>query len=391
MAKFYPIRPNISSLMTSGHSRRGFLATTAGAAAAGLAGCLGDDDGITIEETIGHGEYETDVTIEDPDELFAYAVQTGWSNWDAVMEAFEDEYGVSLHDDQRTSGEALTHARANRDDPQYSIFNGGYSFAIEAMQDDLTTDYQPAGWDQVPDALKTDNNHATATRAMTVAVNYRKDIYEERGLDEPESWEDLKHPDIAQDFAVNTPHAAAGLASLMSINHAYGGDLNNVDPVIEYLEDMAEHGAEHRRNLTREFTAGEVSTYVEYDFGGLGVKYNDDDLAEDQVGVMIPQGPDGGEGAMNVPYGFALLNNARQTDLGKLFMDFVLSLDVQEMFFDGFVRPIRADELDAPEEFPDQSQYDAAEFALDQVDYVEAQEDLIDELVDRSPMPGAEG
>lgn len=380
--------------MRSERSRRAFLTATAGAATVGLAGCLGDDDDAEDAETftVGYGDDEEEISSADfPDELFAYAVQTGWSNWDDVMDAFEDEYGVMLHDDQQTSGEALDHARANRENPQYSVFNGGYSFVVEAMQDDITTGYKPNGWDAVPDELKDDDGRAVTTRAMTVAVTYRKDILEERGVDEPETWEDLKQPEIAQDFAINTPHAAAGLAALMSINHAYGGDLENVDPVIDYLDELADHGAEHRRNLTREFTAGEVSTYAEYDFGGLGVKYDEDDLDEDQVGVMIPAGPDGGEGAMNVPYGFGLINDAPNPEAAKLFMDFVLSLDVQEMFFDGFVRPIRADELEMPDEFPEQDQYEAAEFALDQEDYVEAQEDLIEELIDRSPLPGAEG
>ncbi len=72
---------------------------------------------------------------------------------------------------------------------------------------------------------------------------------------------------------------------------------------------------------------------------------------------------------MNVPYGFGLLEGAPNPDTAKLFMDFVLSLEGQELFFDAYVRPIRADELDQPEEFPDQSEYDEAEFALDQLNW----------------------
>jgi len=73
-----------------------------------------------------------------------------------------------------------------------------------------------------------------------------------------------------------------------------------------------------------------------------------------------------------------------------LFMDFVLSPEVQQLFFDGFVRPIRADELDAPEEFPPNEQYDAATFEIDQVELLEKQEDLVAEIIDRSPLPGVE-
>ena len=325
-----------------------------------------------------------------PEELFIYAVQTGWSNWDAVMEAFDDEFGLPLHDDQRTSGEALSDIRANVGNQDYSAYNGFYPVGLEAWEEGFTTDYKPAGWDQVPDAFKTDDGHVTATRQMTVAINYRRDIYDKCGIDEPGTWEDLKDPDIAQDLAINVPGAGAGLNAMLSINHAYGGDLDNLDPLFDYLGDLAENGAEHRRNLDQQFTAGEISTYIEFDFGGLSTKFNDDDIPEEDVGVVIPQAPGGGEGAVTAPYGYAMLEDAPNPDAAKLFMDFVLSLEVQELFFEGFVRPIRADELDAPDEFPPDEQYDAATFGIDQVELLGKQSDIVEEILDRSPLPNVE-
>ena len=391
-------------------SRRNFLLAGSGAATAGIAGCLGngDENGTAGDGTengddagdgngsgrsweVGHEEYRTTVTEADlPEELFIYAVQTGWSNWDAVMAAFEDEYGVPLHDDQRTSGEALSNIRTNAGNQDYSAYNGFYPTGLQAWDDGFTTDYKPDGWDRVPDDFKTDDGHVTATRQMTIAINYRADVYEDRGLDAPETWEDLKQPEIAQDLAINVPGAGAGLNAMLSINHAYGGDLDDLDPLFDYLEEIGEHGARHQRNLDRQFTAGEISTYAEFDFGGLSTKYNSDDIPEEDVGVVIPQGPGGGEGAVAAPYGFALLDNAPNPEAGKLFMDFVLSLDVQQLFFDGFVRPIRADELEAPDEFPPASQYEAATFEIDQVELLEKQEDIVSEIIDRSPLPGVE-
>lgn len=408
-------------------SRRKFLLANGAAASAALAGCIGgdgdegstenSDDGSensgtnddsngddsnsdgsegsndSSEQTyqVGHGEYQTTISESDlPDELFIYAVQTGWSNWDAVMAEFEEQYGVSLFDDQRTSGEALSNIRANAGNPDYSAYNGFYPVGLQAWEDGFTTDYRPAGWDKVPDDFKTEDSNVTATRQMTVAINYRKDIYEERGLDEPETWEDLKNPDIAQDMAINVPGAGAGMNAMLSINHAYGGDLGNLDPLFDYLEEIGQHGARHQRNLDRQFTAGEISTYAEFDFGGLSTKYNDDEIPEEDVGVVIPKGPEGGEGAVAAPYGYAMLEDAPNPEACKLFMDFVLSPEIQQLFFDGFVRPIRADELDAPEEFPPNEQYDAATFEVDQVKLLEKQEDLVAEIIDRSPLPGVE-
>lgn len=380
-------------------SRRQLLLTGGAAASATLAGCVGGDDGgdggngdgqaETYE--VGHGEYQTTISEADlPSELFVYAVQTGWSNWDAVMAEFEAQYGVSLFDDQRTSGEALSNIRANAGNQDYSAYNGFYPTGLQAWNDGFTTDYKPAGYDQVPDDFKTDDGHVTATRQMTIAINYRKDIYDERGVEEPETWEDLKQPEIAQDLAINVPGAGAGLNAMLSINYAYGGDLDNLDPLFDYLAEIGESGARHQRNLDRQFTAGEVSTYAEYDFGGLSTKYNDDEIPEEDVGVVIPQAPGGGEGAIAAPYGYAMLEGAPNPEAVKLFMDFVLSPEIQQLFFDGFVRPIRASELDAPEEFPSSETYEAASFEINQVELLEKQEDIVAEIINRSPLPGVE-
>lgn len=396
----------------SAHSRRRFVLGTVATATGAIAGCVGGDGGdgngngngngnggatagtsADVETfDVGYGEYETTVSEDDfpDDRLFVYAVQTGWSNWGAVMEAFEDEYGIELNDSQGSSGEALEDARANAQNPQYSAFNGGYSFAIEAMNDGLTTDYKPNGWEEVPDDLKTDNGHCTATRRMTTAVAYRKDVYDERGLSEPETWDDLKHPDIAQDLAFTPPHTANGLASALSVNSAYGGDMEDLDPLIDYHEEIASEGADFRRNIEGDFTSGEISTVVEYDYSALNLKYNIDEVSEEQVGVAILPGPNGEAGAMNVPYGYAQLAGAPNPDAVKLFMDFVLEPETQELFFDAFVRPIRASELDAPDEFPEQSAYDAAQFTVDQEELVTNQESVIEEISDRTPLQGAQ-
>jgi putative spermidine/putrescine transport system substrate-binding protein len=399
-------------------SRRAFLLANGVAASVALSGCLGgsdgdDDDGSTNGDDgsngndnsgdggatsdsadtyeVGYGEYQTTVSEDDfpDDKLFVYAVQTGWSNWGAVMDAFQERYGIELNDSQGSSGEALQNARANAQNPQYSAFNGGYSFAIQAMNDGLTTDYKPKGWDAVPDNLKTDNGHCTATRRMTTAVTYRPDVYEERGVSPPETWEDLKDPRIAQDLAFTPPTTANGVASALSVNNAYGGSVDNLDPLIQYHEDIAEHGADFRRNIEGDMTSGEISTVVEFDYSGLNLKYNNDALGEDQVDVALLTGPDGEAGALSNPYGYAMLNGAPNPEAVKLFMDFVLEPETQSLFFDAFVRPIRASELDAPEEFPDQSTYADAQFNVDTSVLVENQASIQEEIRNRSPLPGA--
>ncbi len=374
------------------HSRRKFLLGTGAAATAGIAGCSGDGgsgstggsgDGGSGGQTfeVGFGDYQTEVSASNfPETLYVYAVQTGWSNWGALMSSFEEQYDVALNDDQRSSGEALSDLRSNAQSPTHSAYNGGYTFGILAMNDDLTTGYKPANWDKVPDQLKTDNGHMTATRRMTTTVTYRADIYEEEGIEPPETWEDLKRDEIAANTQIQPPQAAVGLAGALSINNAYGGSLDDVQPVIDYYSEMQDKGAVFAGNVEQKFTAGEITTFVEYDYTGLDLKYNADSLDEDQVGVSLLTGPNGEAGAFNQPYGYGMLQGAPNPDACKLFMDYVLSLEGQRQFLDAYVRPIRASEMELPDEFPDQSRYDETQFQVDYTRLVENQEQIINDI-----------
>ena len=372
-------------------TRRNVLSGSAAALGASMAGCMdsssdgdggGEGDGETYE--VGHGDSQTTVNSanfpKDGEKLYVYAVQSGWMNWPSVMEAFKQQHGVELNDDDRSSGEALQDARSHADNPTHSAFNGGYSYAIQAMNDDLTRAYKPANWDKVPDDAKTENGHCTGTRKVTTALTYRKDIYEERGLDEPETWEDLLQPEIMQDLALQTPQAAVGLAAALSVNNARGGSLDDVQPVIDYFNEIQEGGAEFTDNFLAQFTRGEYASFIRYDYSGLDLKYNNDDLAEEDVGVALLSGENGNKGAFNALYGYAMLANAPNPDAVKLFMDYVLSLEGQQHFLDAYARPIRASELDMPDEFPPQSRYDETEFTVGQTELNEKQEGIIQDI-----------
>jgi len=365
--------------------RRSLLKGAGATLVASTAGCIGGGSTSDPDETqtydVGFEDYQKSVKSSSfPEKLFVYAVQTGWSNWGEIMTAFEEQYGVALNDDQRSSGEALSDAKSNAQDPTHSAMNGGYTFGVVARNDGLTQAYKPANYDKVPDSLKTDDGHVTATRRMTTTVTYRKDIYEENGWEPPSTWEDLRREEIASKMQFQPPNAAVGLAGALSINNAYGGSLDDVQPVIDYYKEMKDMGAVFAGNVEQKFSKGEITTFVEYDYTGLDLKYNADSIAEEKVGVSLLTGPDGEKGAFNQPYGYAMLKGAPNPEACKLFMDYVLSLEGQRKFINAFVRPIRASELDLPEEFPAQDEYDRTQFQVDYGKLVESQEDIINEI-----------
>ncbi|GAA0297772.1 ABC transporter substrate-binding protein [Halarchaeum salinum] len=370
-------------------TRRKFIGTTSAAALASLAGCnTGSStdqpatrNGNSETYDVGYGDSRTTVEASAfPDMLYFYCVQSGWMNWPSLMQSFNDTYGVAVHDDDRSSGEALQHMRSHANNMTHSGYNGGYTYGIVAHNDGFTQAYKPAGWDKVPESLKTDDGHVTATRRVTTAVTYRKDLYEERGLEKPTTWKDLLQPEIMQDLALQTPQAAVGLATALSVNNARGGTMDDLQPVIDYYNRIQDGGAEFTDNFLAQFSRGEYATFIRYDYSGLDLKYNNTEVPEENVGVALLGGENGNQGALNMPYGYALLKNTPNPGAAKLFMDYVLSLEGQRQFLDAYVRPIRSAELELPDEFIVPAEYERTEFQVDYGQLVERQESIIQEI-----------
>nr|WP_176705223.1 extracellular solute-binding protein [Halobacterium sp. GN101] len=368
-------------------TRRSFIGASTTALLSGFAGCTsGGDDGANSSAdagmyTVGHDDFQTEISASAlPNMLYFYCVQSGWMNWPTIMDNVESKYGVAVHDDDRSSGEALQHMRSHSGDMTHSGYNGGYTYGIIAKNDGFTQPYKPNGWEMVPDSLKTADGHVTATRRVTTAVTYRKDIYEERGLTAPTTWADLLQPEIMQDLALQTPQSAVGLAAALSINNARGGSMDDCQPVIDYYKTIQNGGAEFTDNFLAQFSSGEYSTFIRYDYSGLNLKYNNTGIDEEDVGVTVLEGENGNQGAINMPYGYALLEDAPNPEAGKLFMDYVLSLEGQQHFLDAYVRPIRSSELELPDEFIDSEEYDRTEFQVDYNRLVEQQDEIIQEI-----------
>ena len=156
--------------------------------------------------------------------------------------------------------------------------------------------------------------------------------------------------------------------------------MDDLQPVIDYYNRIQEGGAEFTDNFLAQFTKGEYATFVRYDYSGLNLKYNNEDIAEEKVGVTLLKGKNGNKGAFNQPYGFGMLKGAPNPGACKLFMDYVLSKEGQKKFLDAYVRPIRAPELEMPDEFPSQQTYSNTEFQVDYQKLVDKQSGIIDEI-----------
>lgn len=136
------------------------------------------------------------------------------------MEAFTDVItegtGIDLEVLTMSSGEVWSRAESEAPhfgaDMQIGMLE---SFALEAVERDYVEAYQSDKWDDVPEKFKDPDGkwYGTSFWYNTLIIN--DDIFEEKGLDIPETWEDLLDPQYEGEIILPDP-GTAGTAYLFT-------------------------------------------------------------------------------------------------------------------------------------------------------------------------------
>lgn len=335
--------------------RRQFMQGVAGVAAgttAGLAGCI--------------------FSGGNADEVIQYNAVDGWANYATVREEFTEETGIDFPEDTKNSGQTLNALTNEADNPQADVAYMGISDAIVAESDGLTEPYQADGWEQIPDDLKHPDGEWFCNHYGTVGWAVNTNEIEEV----PETWEDLLDERFEDTLALYNPESAYnGFINFVNANLAMGGSLTNVDPGIDFFQELQDRGniaAMPDQGVTTSFFQGEVPMLMAYDFNAYEAKYLSD-MDEDAVEVVVPD-----DSAMVIPYTLNVVNDAPRRENAEALCDFQLSEQGQQLFAEAFVTPAR-DDVDIPDETAElmlpESEYGGST-AIDYEELVEHQGDI---------------
>lgn len=335
-------------------TRRSVLQGGGAIGAAGLAGCLGisgsDDDDVVIQ----------------------YNAVDGWANYETVREVFTDETGIDFPEDTKNSGQTLNALTNESENPQADVAYMGISDAIVAEQNGLTESYEPEGWDNIPDDLKHSDGEWVCNHYGTVGWAVNTNEVEEV----PQSWEDLLDEQFEDTIALYNPESAYnGFINFLNANFAMGGDLTDVDPGIDFFNELQDRGniaAMPDQGVTTSFFQGEVPMLMAYDFNAYEAKYLSD-LPEEDVEVVVPD-----DGSIIVPYILNVVNNCPRRESAEACIDFQLSEQGQQLFAEAFVTPSRND-VEMPDDvtelmLPD-DEYESS-FSIDYEELVEQQDEI---------------
>ena len=216
-----------------------------------LAGCGGGDDK-KGGEPMPEVEVDPDAKVElngeemslsdlvknaqSEGEVQSVGMPDDWANWKGSWEGINTTYGLSHGDVDMTSAEELSQFAAEKDDPTKDMGDIGLSMTPEAIKQDVIGSFKASTWDQFPDWAKDPNGLWVMT--YTGSISFIANT-ESTGGTCPSSWEDVKKGDYLVSVG-NVLGGAASQVAVLSCAIANGGDINDVQPGIDYFKDLAE-------------------------------------------------------------------------------------------------------------------------------------------------------
>ena len=276
-----------------------------------------------------------------------------WADWASMLEAIEENLGISMPHDNKNSGQTLSQLIAEKNAPVADVAYYGVTFGIKAANEGVVTPYKPAGFEDIDEGLKDPDGYWFTIHYGTLGLFVNDDAL--GGAPVPACWEDLKKPEYEGMVGYLDPSSAfVGYAGAVAVNRAMGGDLGNFDPAIEYFQALAENDPiVPKQTSYARVVSGEIPILFDYDFNAYRAKYTEDGNFE----FVIPC-----EGTVVVPYVMSLVANGPNPENGKKVLDFILSDKGQAIWTNAYLKPARAVEL--PEEvaarFLPDSEYERA-------------------------------
>jgi len=239
----------------------------------------------------------------------------------ATIPLFEEKYGVTVEVIQAGTGELVKRIQSEQNDPYGDVLFGG-SWSLAYDNQDLWEPYVSANNDKVIDAYKNECGFITGNVLDGSCLIVNTDLI---GDIEINGYEDLLNPELKGKIATADPaNSSSAFAQLTNILLAMGGYED--DAAWKYVEELF-------TNIDGKICESSSAVYKGVADGEyvVGLSYEDPcaQLVKDGAPVKIVYPA---EGTVYLPASATIIKGAKNMDNAKLFMDFILSEEVQNIW-----------------------------------------------------------
>src|SRR5437762_12389255 len=256
-----------------------------------------------------------------------------WANWAAEFAAFKKRYPeVEIVYNDLGSGATVVALEKSKNRPQADTAYYFAASAVDAVAKGLVAPFKPVNFDKLPPVFREADGRWFTIHSLTVAFIVNTKLVK----NVPQSWADLLKPEYKNSVVYLDPRSTGvGQVLTFAANFGAGGDMNNVQPGLDYLGKLHQSGNVLRVLGTTpyaQFVKGEIPIWISYENDGLKAKYTDG--LGDAVAVVIPK-----EASAAAPYAISLVDKGPNPDAAKLWLNFIMTDMGQAIFAQGFVRP----------------------------------------------------
>ena len=249
--------------------------------------------------------------------------------WWPIVKEFESRTGIWVEVVEGGTNELLERIRSKKDAPEADVMFGGGVESLESYQD-LFAPYTCADADAILPQYRAKDDIWTPFSSLPLVFVYNPKLV---GAEEITGWADLLRPELAGKIAFADPSVSgSSYTALVTMLCALPGETD------EILQAFAENLDGKQLQ-----SSGAVLTAVAGGQAVVGVTLEETAsrsiAAGDELVMVYPA-----DGTSCVPDGCAALKGAPHPDNAKLFLDFAVSYDVQQLLQSDFYRrPVRSD------------------------------------------------
>jgi putative spermidine/putrescine transport system substrate-binding protein len=323
------------SLRATAHSLLGVAAIAAVALASGSAGAQ-DAASATSAEDFG-GMDQLIAAAQEEGELNVIALPPDWANYGKMIETFAEKYGIEVNSAQPDANSQDEINAANQlrgQDRAPDVFDLGSNVALRNT--DLFAPYKVATWDDIPDALKDPNGLWVSDYGGYTSIGY-----DAGSVPAPTSVNDLLKEEYRGKVALNgnPTQAAAGFHGVMMAALANGGSADDIAPGVEFFRQLKEAGNFLPVDPTpATIASGQTPVVIDWEY--LNVAQTAALEGQREWKLVVPEGA-----VVGAFYVQAINKDAPHPAAARLWQEFLYSDEGQNIWLQGFARPVRLDAM----------------------------------------------
>lgn len=280
----------------------------------------------------GNGSDSSSGMVEESDTLVVYSPNSeGLIN--ATIPAFEEKYGIKVELIQAGTGELFTKLESEKNAPIADVIFGG-AYSQYAQSTELFEEYVPSENDQLIEEYQNKSGFYTPYTIDGSVIVVNPDLVGDLDI---EGYSDLLNEELKGKIATADPaNSSSAFAQLTNMLAAQGGYENESswDYVKKLFTLIDGKISSSSSNVYKAVSDGEMAVGLTYE--DPAVKLLNDGA---NIEIVYPE-----EGTVFLPASVAVIKDANNSENAKLFVDFVISEEIQNVLGTTTTnRPVRKD------------------------------------------------